>query len=349
MNTNSINLNEMQYTYNNFNQKASNYKLFGTYFLEAGLVTSARLKKALDEQKNKYPYKKVGEILVIQGLLKQDTLDYFVEKIIRPEREKQTKYNLNLYSKKEVNRANILAFRLSPDKVCQILLVTIMILIFTNILSDSGAFILNQYSSESHSGKLLQPDSELLLLACYSALSLGICSILVTIIACQKKLINSRYTRYWKFISLFFFLLAIDEIAMMQKILTILRGAVNTNAREFLHFTWVIPAFIFLLVFAMTFISFLKSLSKKIRTLFIWSGIIYVGGAVGLEMIGGYHAQMYGENNFVYEMITIVEESLEMMGILVFIYSLLFYLQTYLEKINLSISFKKKSIVEEGE
>ena len=72
------------------------------------------------------------------------------------------------------------------------------------------------------------------------------------------------------------------------------------------------------------------------------SGVIYVGGAVGVEMIGGYHSQMYGENNFAYGMITTIEESLEMMGILVFIYSLLFYLQNYLAKIDLSISFKNK-------
>ncbi|MDJ0687673.1 MAG: hypothetical protein QNJ41_04105 [Xenococcaceae cyanobacterium MO_188.B32] len=330
----------MQSTYNNFKHKKSNHKLFGYYFLEAGIVTPEQLQEALIAQKNVYPYKKIGEILLIRGWLKQNTLNYFVEKIIQPERERQKKYNLNLYSKNQVSKQNRFTLNLPPDRVCKILLVIIMILIFTNILSDSGAFIFNQYGGGNHSERLLRLDTESLFLTFYSALSLGICSILLAVIACQKKAIDSRYTRHYKFLSLLFLLLAIDEIVMMHEILNVLKEPVNVSG--VFYFTWVIPAFIFLLVFTMTFISFLKSLPRKIRTLFILSGMIYVGGAVGVEMMGGDHSEMYGENNFVYEMITTVEESLEMMGILVFIYSLLFYLQTYLEKINLSISFKKK-------
>ena len=331
----------MQYIYNNFKQKKNNHKLFGSYFLEAGIVTPDQLQEALIEQKNKYPYKKIGEILLVRGWLQQNTLNYFVKKVIQPEREKQRKENLSLSSEKQqADQESILTLNLRPDKVCKILLVIVMLLIFANILSHSGAFILNQYSSETYSGRLFRLDEESNLPTFYSALSLGMCSILLAIIAYQKKANNSHYTKHWKFLSLLFLLLAVDEIAMMHEILTVLRKPLNASG--FFYFTWVIPAFIFLLVFTVTFISFLKSLPQKIRNLFILSGVIYVGGAIGVEMIGGYHSEMYGENNFAYGIITTVEESLEMMGILVFIYSLLFYLQNYLEKINLSISFKNK-------
>lgn len=331
----------MQYTYNNFKHKKSNYKLFGSYFIEAGIVTPEQLQEALREQKNKYPYKKIGEILLVRGYLQQNTLNYFVKKIIRPEREKQRNEKLNIYSQTQADRKNILTLNLQPDKVCKILLVIIMLLIFANILSHSGAFILNEYHGGDYSGRLFRLDEESNLPTFYSALSLGFCSLLLSVIAYKKRANNSRYTKHWKFLAVLFFIMAIDEIAMMHEILTVLREPLNASG--VFYFTWIIPAFIFLLVFSVAFISFLKALPKKIRTLFMLSGMIYVGGAIGVEMIGGYHSQMYGENNFAYGMITTIEESLEMMGILVFIYSLLFYLQKYLEKINLSISFKNKT------
>lgn len=325
---------------NNFTPNKNNHKLFGSYFLEAGIISNQQLQEALQEQKNKYPYKKIGEILLIHGWLKQNTLNYFVQKIILPEREKQRKINLGLYYNQKLARANPIRINLQPEKVCKILLIMVMLLIFANLLSHAGAFILNQYSDTQYSGRLFRLDEESNIPTFYSAFSLGICSILLAIIAFHKQTNNSPHTKHWKFLSLLFFLFSIDEIAMMHEILSVLREPLNASG--FFYFTWVIPAFIFLLVFTVVFISFLQSLPQKIRTLFMLSGVIYVGGAIGVEMIGGYHSQIYGENNFAYGMITTIEESLEMVGILVFIYSLLFYLQNYLAKIDLSISFKNK-------
>lgn len=328
----------MPYRENNFKHKSKGHQLFGLYFLEAGILTTEQLLEALREQKNKYPYKKIGEILLIRGLVEQNTLNYFVKKIIQPEREKQR--NANKYSERQLDQQNLLRLNLQPDKVCKILLVTVMVLIFANILSHAGAFILNQYSDANYSGRLFPLDEESNLPTFYSAFSLGFCSILLAIIASYQQKNNSRHTKHWKFLSLLFCLLAIDEIAMMREILSVLREPLNAGG--IFYFTLVIPAFIFLIIFTLTFISFFKSLPSRIKTLFMLSGIIYVAGAIGVEMIGGYHSEIYGENNFTYGMITTIEESLEMMGILVFIYSLLFYLQTYLNKINLCVSFKNK-------
>ena len=326
---------------NNFIQKQKSHKLFGSYFLEAGILSNEQLQEALQEQKNKHPYKKIGEILLLRGWIQQNTLNYFVKKIIQPEREMQRKKNLQQYSIQKADDRNRLKLNLQPNLVCKILLVIVMILIFANLLSHAGTFILNQHSDTHYSGRLFRLDEESNLPTFYSAFSLGICSILLAIIAFHKQKNNSSYTKHWKFLSLLFFCLAIDEIAMMHEILSVLRGPLNAGG--LFYFTWVIPAFIFLLVFVVVFISFLQSLPPRVRTLFMLSGFIYVGGALGVEMIGGYHSQLYGENNFTYGMITTVEESLEMMGILVFIYSLLFYLQNYLTKIDLSISFKNKA------
>lgn len=60
-------------------------KRLGTYLVEAGLLTEAQIKVALADQKATGV--RFGEILVSRGWLKQQTIEYLMEKIISPERE----------------------------------------------------------------------------------------------------------------------------------------------------------------------------------------------------------------------------------------------------------------------
>ena len=333
----------MEYSNNKFTKNQNEYKLFGSYFLEAGLISFNQINEALTLQKNEYPYKKIGEILVIQGWLKSGTIDYFIDKIIAPERDRQSgKNQINYYvNSKNINTQckektqNIIKINLSPEKICKILLIISIGLIFANILAHVCLFL----SDGSYSGRLFRLDEESNIPTFYSAFNLAISSVLLALIAWKKKLNNSRYTKHWQFLSVLFFLLAIDEVAMIHEILTILRKPLNASG--FFYFTWVVPAIIFLIFLSLMFISVLKSLPKRIRTLFIVAGIIYIGGAIGVEMIGAYHSETFGENNITYGIITTIEESLEIIGVLVFIYSLLSYLQNYSRQINLYVSFKK--------
>ena len=52
---------------------------------------------------------------------------------------------------------------------------------------------------------------------------------------------------------------------------------------------------------------------------------IYIGGAIGCELIGAYYAEICGTQNMAYSMIVTVEESLEMAGLILFIWALLKY------------------------
>jgi hypothetical protein len=52
---------------------------------------------------------------------------------------------------------------------------------------------------------------------------------------------------------------------------------------------------------------------------------IYIGGAIGVELIGSSHAELHGYENWMYSMIATLEESLEMAGLIVFIWALLNY------------------------
>jgi hypothetical protein len=78
---------------------------------------------------------------------------------------------------------------------------------------------------------------------------------------------------------------------------------------------------------ALVFWRFLLHLAVRHRRLFAVAAVLYVSGSVGVEMVSAYHADLHGVQNLTYELITVVEEALEMLGVLVFVYALLDYLR----------------------
>ncbi len=59
-------------------------KPLGVYLVEAGLVSPAQVHMALKDQK--VSGKRLGEILAAQGWVAQQTIEYFIEKVVLPER-----------------------------------------------------------------------------------------------------------------------------------------------------------------------------------------------------------------------------------------------------------------------
>ena len=59
-------------------------KCLGCYLIEAGLITQAQVDVALNDQKIMDDMR-FGEVLVARGWIKQQTLDYLLQKIIEPE------------------------------------------------------------------------------------------------------------------------------------------------------------------------------------------------------------------------------------------------------------------------
>lgn len=60
-------------------------KPLGLYLVEAGLLTPAQVEVALNDQK--ITGLRFGQVLVVRGWVKQQTIDYLMRKIIIPERE----------------------------------------------------------------------------------------------------------------------------------------------------------------------------------------------------------------------------------------------------------------------
>ncbi len=231
------------------------------------------------------------------------------------------------------------AYNLSPQKITKFLLLVIGLLIFLNLGERAIVRWLNFINNSKINSHYFNFDQESNFPTLYSALALGFSSYLLAIIAVIKKSRNARYAKHWKALSVIFIFLAIDEVCSIHELsIPFLRSAMN--ARGILYFTWVVPAFILLIVFLIVFRKFVFSLPLRIKVLFIASGAVYVGGALGMELIGGYIADTYGFKTLSYGIASSIEEILEMLGIVIFIRGLLTYIQSQLTELHFSLSFQ---------
>ena len=72
--------------------------------------------------------------------------------------------------------------------------------------------------------------------------------------------------------------------------------------------------------------------------MFIFSGAMYVIGALGFEMLEGLQAYVNGKQNIIYTLIYTIEELLEMLAIVLFIYALLSYINLELKGLSINLS-----------
>jgi hypothetical protein len=155
----------------------------------------------------------------------------------------------------------------------------------------------------------------------FSYTLLNVCCALLLLIAAKEWDRHSRWCHHWLGLGIVFFLLAFDEAASVHEKLVPMVQAYG--ARGLLHFAWVVPAGIFVAVMAALYMRWLAALPKDTRWLMVLSAALYVGGALLVEMPEGAYAEVYGQNTFLFHLLTVVEETFEMMGLSVFSYALL--------------------------
>jgi hypothetical protein len=103
--------------------------------------------------------------------------------------------------------------------------------------------------------------------------------------------------------------------------------------------SWVMVGAIFVLIVAVAYLRFLAALPVRTHFLFIIAGALYVGGALGVEILGYRYVFFFGEPNvnFTYFMFVAIEEGLEMLGVVVFLYALLSHLASSMTGVQILI------------
>lgn len=134
---------------------------------------------------------------------------------------------------------------------------------------------------------------------------------------------SSRRENVWLLFSALFLFLAFDELFQVhEKLVEPIRSTVDTSG--LLYFAWVLAYGAGLLLLAAIFGSRWWRLEPGLRWWLAASAVVYVTGAVGFEMIGGaiYEASN-GQGGALYALAYTVEETLEMVGLVMLTYTLL--------------------------
>lgn len=195
--------------------------------------------------------------------------------------------------------------------------------------------------------KIFWLDTEGNLPTLYQTFALLICAGLLALISSITVSEKESYIVHWKIMAVLFFYLGVDEGAHIhevvmdifeQELMGILLVQNKTAIMVIVYFL----VFLIIIVFVFSYMRFLLHLPRFSRRLFILSGIIYVGGALGLEIIGQFFAIIHSKREPIYGGLATVEEFMEMIGIAIFIYALLNYLSK--RSAELRIHFKQDPI-----
>ncbi len=210
-----------------------------------------------------------------------------------------------------------------PKKIFALLLIIILFLEIANII---GLVFYFNDNSIKWLFNLFNIRTEGNFPAYYSSIAILFASFLLGFISLFRKINGLSYS-LWLVLSIIFFYLSIDESVQLHERVGVLFDK-NISLTGYLSWGWVIPYGLLFIIFAVVYyFKFLPQLPKKIYWLFIISGSIYVIGAIGVEMLAAknYDSDDFSEiQNAIYYSI---EEFLEMIGIALFIYSLLLYIK----------------------
>ncbi|WP_407556711.1 hypothetical protein [Winogradskyella sp. 4-2091] len=225
-------------------------------------------------------------------------------------------------------------FQVRNTKVLRNLFIGIILLILGNLFAIYLLF--NTAGMESKVTRLLvklfSVNLEANLPTYFSALVLLGDAILLAFIAYGCKALGEKFW-HWLGLSAIFVFISLDEmIQIHEQFRAPMEALFNTSG--LLYFAWFIPYVAVVIILGIAYFKFMMRLPKRILKLFILAGVLFVSGAVGMEMLGGMHAEVHGEETITYALMFTFEEFLEMSGAAVFFYALISYIEMKFKSIQ---------------
>lgn len=223
---------------------------------------------------------------------------------------------------------------LKPSTVARILGAVACFLVLASIGGQFSKFVLGHGTLKGFVD-LFNVDLEKNIPTFFSVLLLLFTSLLLALITLINRKKRTAHVLKWAILSSGFMFLAYDEAFQVhEKLIKPIRVLLGGENLGVFYFAWVIPGIAVVLVLALFFLRFMLHLPTKTRLRFLVAVILFIGGAIGIELIGGSYAELNGTQNLMYSIIVTIEESLEMGGLIVFIWALLRYCDDNYEEVR---------------
>ncbi len=194
-------------------------------------------------------------------------------------------------------------------------LVRLLAVVAVLLLVAHGAIALYHYRVGELSWvfrQLFDVDQENNLPSWFSGFLLLITSAFLWVCARDKRARGDLWFRHWYVLAVGFLLMSIDEIA-----------GVHESINTVIVMTWAIPGAILAFFIGLAFVPFLLALPRSTAVRFAVAGGIFLAGATGIEIIGNELVATDQRDTLRYNMVCLVEEGLELLGVLLFLHALL--------------------------
>lgn len=215
------------------------------------------------------------------------------------------------------------------------------IVVFSLLIADSATLVAKYYFGDNpllrDLLKLINLNGEKNIPTPFSTVLLLLCSILLSTISTIR--IHRRQIAYpWIILASIFLFLAVDEfVGIHERLCRPVKTLLNNPSGAF-RFGWVVPYGVFVAVLAATYSRFILGIPPRPRRLMLIAAFVYVTGAFGFEMVEGWYSDLFGtRGDLAYKILTMFEESLEMIGLVTFVYALMVYVENVQEGVAIQI------------
>lgn len=211
-----------------------------------------------------------------------------------------------------------MSVKLNPKSIFLTFLFIIVLLVIANLVGVYAQFYLHFPHIKSFI-RLVDVDTEMNIPTLYSSFAMFVASSLLALVGYMHR-VRKESSFPWFGLAFIFIFLSIDESSEFHEMLVgPVRETLHTSG--VFYFAWVIPYGILAIVLGIAYFRFLLNLPRNILGLYVLSGVVFLSGALGLELLGGVIAQKSGTDSFIYAMSYTCEETLEMLGIALLIYT----------------------------
>ena len=162
----------------------------------------------------------------------------------------------------------------------------------------------------------------------FSSMVLLLAAALLFLVAKHKSREGDSYRAHWFGLATGFLLMSVDEIAMLHENMYRIPKMLGLEAPEAaVSLYWLLPYMLVFALLAIPYTGFVRHLDSRTRRLFVTAGLLYVSGALGMEVVGDFvWAATDQSPTWTKVLATTTEESLEMTGAALFVVALVRYL-----------------------
>ena len=159
----------------------------------------------------------------------------------------------------------------------------------------------------------------------FSTWQLLLCAAVLAVIATVRMSERDPFRWHWAGLAILSFYLAADEGGEIHELLIRPMQELMPNvATGLFYWAWVIPGLIGVVIATLAYLRFtFTALPSDIRWQLILAAVLFVTGAIGVEMFEAAFFELHGQLNMTYAVFVLIEEGLELVGELVALNALL--------------------------